>query len=176
MEIGPNDALGAPRSLDVITPARNYPVFAGLQLESDYGGDWTVKNYRNKIDGTVTVVMQKGRVIPGDPTLVRVHSVSLYDDVLGRKSERKRTLQRSMEAIGHHGAGIIVTLMPSNSDAIAMEVSHAKPASHLRDYGIGAQILADLGVHDMILLSNSNQHLVAVEGYGLRIVGKQSIA
>lgn len=145
------------------------------QFESEYGGEWTMKTYRNKIGGSVTAVMQKGEVTPDEPTLVRMHGISVYDDVFGRKGPRRRTLQRAMEAIGRHGSGIIVALMASNYDALALEVGQKKPSSELRDYGIGAQILADLGVHDMILLTNSPRHIVAIGGYGLSIVGERQI-
>ncbi len=142
---------------------------------SDYGGDWTIKTYRNRIDGSITPVLQKGRVIPGEATLVRMHGVSIYDDLLGRPSPRKRILQRSMEAIGRAGSGIVVLLMPHSADALAQEVGNSKPSAQLRDYGIGAQILADLGVNDLVLLTNSHHHVVAIEGYGLNIVSEQAI-
>lgn len=142
---------------------------------SDYGGDWTAKTYRNKVDGTVNIVLQKGRILPGEPTLVRMHGISLYDDVLGQPGPRKRILQRAMEEVGRKGAGVIVTLMPGSSEELANEVNAGRPTMDLRSYGIGAQILADLGVQDMILLTNSHHHVVAIEGYGLNIVGEQAI-
>lgn len=144
-------------------------------LESAYGGEWVVKSYRNKIDGSVTVVLQKGRVIPGEPTLVRMHGVSMFDDVFGRTTARKRILQRSMEEIGRQGSGVIVALMPSNNDAIALELGAKMPTKDLRNYGIGAQILADLGVEEMLLLTNSHRNVVAIDGHGLRIVGEVPI-
>ena len=67
---------------------------------SDYGGERTAKSYRNKVDGSINVVLQKGKVVAGQATLVRMHSISIFDDVLGRSGARKRTLQRSMAAIG----------------------------------------------------------------------------
>jgi len=142
---------------------------------SDYGGNWTAKTYRNKVDGQVNVVLQKGRVIPGEPTLVRMHGISIFDDVLGRPGPRKRVLQRAMEAVGEAGSGIIVTLRSENSAELIDELAAGKPNMDLRAYGMGAQILADLGVHDMILLTNSHRHIVAIEGYGLNVVGEQAI-
>ena len=67
---------------------------------SDYGGEWKLLVYRNKLDGAEQVVLQKGRVVADEPTLVRVHSLSLLDDVLGQPGRRKRILQRAMEEIG----------------------------------------------------------------------------
>ena len=143
---------------------------------SDYGGDWISKTYRNKIDGTVHVALLKGRVIPEQPTLVRMHGMSIFDDMLGAPGPRKRTLQRAMEEVGRAGAGVIVLLMPESPDEFARELAGQRRAMDLRNYGIGAQILSDLGVHDMILLTNSHRHVVAIEGYGLSIVGEQPIA
>ena len=143
---------------------------------SDYGGDWKAMTYRNTVDGTANVVLQKGHVIAGEPTLVRMHSISIFDDVLGQAGPRKRTLQRAMAEIGRHGSGLIVLLMPNSSERLQNEIGGMKSTSgELRDYGIGAQILADLGVHDMILLTNSHRNVIGLDGYGLQVVGEQAI-
>ena len=143
---------------------------------SDYGGDWTAKTYRNKVDGSINIVLQKGHVAPGQPTLVRMHSMSIFSDVLGQPGPRKRTLQRAMTAVGEEEAGVIVLLMPSSRERLTAELGRAaEPEMDLRNYGIGAQILADLGIQDMILLTNSHRHIVAIEGYGLNIVGERPI-
>jgi 3,4-dihydroxy 2-butanone 4-phosphate synthase/GTP cyclohydrolase II len=82
-----------------------------------------------------------------------------------------------MSAIGEAGAGVIVVLMASDPSQLIAEVSGKGGVDmDLRSYGIGAQILADLGVHDMVLLTNSHRNVVAIEGYGLNIVGEQSIS
>ena len=142
---------------------------------SDYGGDWTIKAYRNKLSQTMNFVLQKGRVVPGQPTLVRMHGMSLFDDVLGRPGPRKRALQRSMELIGEAGAGVIVVVLPEDHDSLVSEIAGKRRPMELRSYGIGAQILSDLGVHDMILLTNSHRNIVAIDGYGLSVVGEKSI-
>ena len=142
---------------------------------SDYGGDWTAKTYRNKIDGSAHIVLQKGHVVPGQPTLVRMHGMSIFSDVLGQPGPRKRVLQRAMATVGEEGAGVIVLLMPSSGEQLSDEIGGAKATMDLRSYGIGAQILADLGINDMILLTNSHRNIVAIEGYGLNIVGERPI-
>lgn len=143
---------------------------------SDYGGDWRAMTYRNKVDGTTNVVLQKGHIVEGQPTLVRMHAMSVFDDVLGQSGPRKRALQRSMKAIGDAGAGLVVVLMPNDSVTLQNHIARKKPEENeLRNYGIGAQILADLGVSDMILLSNSHRNVVGLEGYGLQVVGEQPI-
>lgn len=145
-------------------------------FQSDYGGEWRAMTYRNKIDGTTNVVLQKGKVLPDEPTLVRMHAISIFDDVLGRSGPRKRTLQRCMAEIGKEGRGLIVLLMPSGPQSLQHEVGGTKPeGGELRVYGIGAQILADLGVHDMVLLTNSHRTVVGLEGYGIHVVGERPI-
>ena len=145
-------------------------------FSSDYGGEWKAITYRNTVDNTTNLVLQKGHVVPGEPVVTRMHSLSIFDDVLGRTGDRKRTLQRAMKAIGEYGSGLIVLLMPSRRDALENAVaSGGKDTGELREYGIGAQILADMGVSDMILLSNSKHNVVGLDGYGLSVVEERSI-
>ncbi len=139
-------------------------------FDSDYGGQWRMITYRNTVSENEAYVLQKGHIQPGEPTIARVHPISVFDDVLGQPGPRKRTLQRAMQAIGEHGSGIIVILtgrVGSSGEYTADEAN--------RNVGIGSQILADLGVDDMILLSNSQPNVVAIEGYGLNIVGHHPI-
>ena len=152
-------------------------------FESDYGGDWRLKRYRNRVDGATHLVLQKGAVDPDGVTLVRMHALSVAHDVLGAPGPRKRRLQRAMGAVGSAGSGLIVLLMPAGdpgaappAPAPATRDGASVPANmDLRSYGIGAQILADLGVHRMELLTPTHTNLVALEGYGLEIVGERSI-
>ena len=147
------------------------------RFSSDYGGEWTAISYRNKVDNSEHMVLQKGRITPGEPTLVRMHAISLFDDMLGRSSERKRLLQRAMAAIGETGNGLIVILRPNgpNELSVMMKMEAREQEMDLRSYGVGAQILADLGVHSMILLTNVHRNVVAIEGYGIHIVGERAI-
>ncbi|QPC99935.1 MULTISPECIES: 3,4-dihydroxy-2-butanone-4-phosphate synthase [Qipengyuania] len=144
---------------------------------SDYGGDWKAMTYRNAVDGSTHVALQKGAVEKGKPTLVRMHRISIFDDVLGRRGERKRTLQRAMKAIGDNGSGVVVLLMPNRPESLQNEVGGVRPADsgELREYGVGAQILADLGVHEMELLTNSHHNVVGLEGYGISVTGERPI-
>jgi 3,4-dihydroxy 2-butanone 4-phosphate synthase/GTP cyclohydrolase II len=132
-------------------------------FDSDYGGQWRLITYRNTISNAEAYVLQKGHVVPGEPTLARVHPISVFDDVLGQPGPRKRTLQRAMQAIGEYGSGVIVILTGR------VGTGEWRPDEELRNIGIGSQILVDLGVSDMVLLSNSRPDLVALEGYGLTI-------
>lgn len=139
-------------------------------FESDHGGGWRLITYRDRIANEEAYVLQKGRVVDGEPTLARVHPISVFDDVLGAPGPRQNTLQRAMSAIGDHGAGVIVIL----TSRVGTGGKWTKD-EELRNIGIGSQILADLGVQDMVLLSNSRPDLVALEGYGLTITDFQNI-
>ena len=107
---------------------------------------------------------------PDTPTLARVHPISIFDDLLGKPGPRKRTLQRAMQAVGEHGSGVIVLITgrPAGNKGYSEE-------DEVRNVGVGSQILADLKIEDMILLSNSQPNVVAIEGYGLTIVGTHPI-
>jgi len=139
-------------------------------FESDYGGQWRMITYRNTVSDNQAYVLQKGHVTPDEPTLARVHPISVFDDVLGAPGPRKRTLQRAMGAIGEKGAGVIVIL----TQRVGQGAKWTPDEEH-RNIGIGSQILADLGVQEMVLLSNSRPDLVALEGYGITIAGHQPI-
>jgi 3,4-dihydroxy 2-butanone 4-phosphate synthase / GTP cyclohydrolase II len=143
-------------------------------FQSDYGGDWIAKTYRNKVDGSTHIALQKGKVVDGQPTLVRMHGISIFSDVLGAPGPRKRVLQRAMGEIGKAGAGVIVVLMPQIPGGIPSNSKQPKEMD-LRAYGIGAQILSDLGIHDMILLTNSHRNVIGLDGYGIHVVGEQAI-
>lgn len=139
-------------------------------FESDYGGQWRLITYRNTLSDNLAYVLQKGHITPDEPTLTRVHPISVFDDVLGAPGPRKRTLQRAMGAIGDKGAGVIVIL----TQRVGQGAKWTPDEEH-RNIGIGSQILADLGVQEMTLLSNSRPDLVALEGFGISVTGHQPI-
>jgi 3,4-dihydroxy 2-butanone 4-phosphate synthase / GTP cyclohydrolase II len=156
---------------------------AEMQFSSRWGGDWKAITFVNKVTGDELIALQKGRVDPAKPTLVRMHTMSMFVDVFGEESERAGLLSRSMEVIGQSGAGVIVVINKPMKGIVSRfmqlraegKSAGAPEVEELRDYGIGAQILAELGVHDMVLLTNTHHTLVGLEGYGLSIVGEQPI-
>ena len=150
---------------------------AETRLESKHGGSWTAKTYVNTAEYAEHMVLQKGRVEPGKPTLVRMHSMSMFTDLFGEVGGRAGQLQRAMDIIGEEGAGIVVIIRDARPDAISsqMKAKDAGQSFELRDYGIGAQILTDLGVSDMILLTNAHRTIIGITGYGLTVVGERPI-
>jgi 3,4-dihydroxy 2-butanone 4-phosphate synthase/GTP cyclohydrolase II len=139
-------------------------------FDSRWGGRWKAISFRNRLDGVETLAVVKGRLDPGTPTLVRMHSVDPLVDVLAETGPRGDMLERAMRRIAEAGEGVVVLLR----DAAALPDA-SKADGVFRDYGTGAQILAELGIHDMILLSNSHHAPVALAGYGLRIAEERSL-
>ena len=156
---------------------------AETSFTSKWGGEWKAISFYNRATRTEQMVLQKGHVLPDQPTLVRMHQLSLMDDIYGAQGKRNDLLARSMELIGHEGSGLVVLLTGSDEgDFLSKSILRyaAKGAlpsdmDELRNYGVGAQLLAELGVHDMILLTNSQHSLVALDGYDLAVVGQRSI-
>jgi 3,4-dihydroxy 2-butanone 4-phosphate synthase/GTP cyclohydrolase II len=156
----------------------NVEKVAEAKFESRWGGEWTAISYRNKAIDTETLALVKGRIDPSKPTLVRMHALSMFADILGEASKREGLLGAAMEAIAQEGSGVVVILnrqVPLSQGLRARAGEVVPEMNELRDYGVGAQILTELGIHDMILLTNSHHTLVALDGYGLNIVAERAI-
>ncbi len=155
-------------------------VRAEARFSSRWGGEWTAVAFYNTATQTEQIVLKKGHIDPETPTLVRMHALDMFNDIFGKEEPEDRVLQRSMEIIGEEGAGLIVMIPRASGGFIADQVRKLKgepsePMDALRDYGVGAQILNELGVHEMELLTNSDRSLVALDGYGVSIVGKRAL-
>ena len=156
---------------------------AELNFQSRWGGEWKAMTFRNKATGDELIALQKGRIDPAQPTFVRMHTMSMFVDVFGEESERSGLLSRSMELIAEEGAGVIVVINKPMQGLVSRFIklrAEGKGAGdpqveELRDYGLGAQVLAELGVQDMVLLTNTHHTLVGLQGYGLSIVGERPI-
>ena len=154
---------------------------AEARFESQWGGEWRVITYWNKAACTEQVALTKGHIDPDKPTLVRMHALSPFSDIFGETGERSAMLQRSMEIIGEEGAGVIVVINKPRADAftraVQLKAGEKAPADmeELRDYGVGAMILTELGVEEMVLLTNTHHSLVGLDGYGLSVVGERPV-
>ena len=156
---------------------------AEMSFDSRWGGSWRAITYYNKASGDETIALVKGRIDPERPTLVRMHTLSFFVDAFGEHTERSGLLSRSMEMIATEGAGVIVVINRPMKDSVSRFMklraegkgAGAPEVEELRDYGVGAQILAELGVQDMVLLTNTHHALVGLEGYGLSIVDERAI-
>lgn len=149
---------------------------------SEYGGAWTARVYRNDTEGSEHLALIKGTPVPTRPTLVRMHNYSIFDDALAQVGGRPHLLEMAMDMIGREGAGVLVMVRNFETmrytDLIRASRVHQTDISTpvLRDYGVGAQILLDLGLQDLELLTDSRRNtLVGLEGYGLRVVGTRPL-
>ncbi|THD62398.1 3,4-dihydroxy-2-butanone-4-phosphate synthase [Phenylobacterium sp.] len=148
-------------------------------FDSSYGGRFRMVIYRNILDGTEHVVLTKGKIDPDKPTLVRMHRVDMAADMLGHVEARRDYVPKALAAIAaYDGAGAAVFIRDSNPAWLSERYGRPdlnQTENVLRDYGVGAQILIDLGVRDMTLLSSSKTVLPGSGGYGLRILGRQPL-
>ncbi len=141
------------------------------------GGDWRVIVYANTVEYQEHLVLVKGDISDGAPVMVRMHAVDLLDDMTGQP--HWIAVHNAMHMIGQTGRGVVVMIREHRKTALAERVrllsSQPRPQRELRDYGIGAQILLDLGVKNMILLTNSRRTVIGLDGYGLNIVEQRTI-
>ncbi|MCW5752928.1 MAG: 3,4-dihydroxy-2-butanone-4-phosphate synthase [Alphaproteobacteria bacterium] len=149
-------------------------------LDSRYGGTFRMYVYRNKVEYAEHIALVMGDISGPEPALVRMHALNVLEDVLGDRHGRGGVLEGSMRMIAENGRGVVVLIREPRATALSDRVRRklgqpVERLGELRDYGIGAQILLDLGVKDMILLSNHRRTVVGLEGYGLSIVGQRGI-
>jgi len=159
-----------------------------------FGGEFKIIAYENEIDDLLHLALVKGEVDPEEPVLVRVHSECMTGDIFGSlRCDCGDQLHKAMEMIDKEGVGVILYLrqegrgiglvnklkaydLQQNKGFDTVEANRKLGfKDDLRDYGLGAQMLADLGVGKMKLLTNNPKKMVGLEGYGLTIVEQVSI-
>ncbi len=150
-------------------------------LTSQFGGDWQATIYKSTLEYAEHIVLRKGNPDTTKPVWVRMHAFDPLRDALGDTfGDKTGELAKAMQKIADHGEGVVVIIREPRrttlSDLLAIRSSDAKKKPPmLRDYGIGAQILLDLGIRDMVLLSNSRSAVIGLDGYGLSISAYEGI-
>lgn len=170
---------------DLIAYRRRYDNFIHraieTELDSAYGGEFKMMVYLNTVEYAEHIALVKGDISGPDPVLVRVHAINVFDDILGAAGPRSDILKESMKIIAEEGRGVIVLIRDTTATVVSDmllrkgEGGEQGMPRRLREYGVGAQILLDLGIHDMILLSDTDRSIVGLEGYGLKVAGQRSL-
>lgn len=171
---------------DLIAYRRRYDNFIHraieTELDSEYGGEFKMMVYLNTVEYAEHITLVKGDISGPEPVLVRVHAINVFDDILGATGPRSDVLKDSMRIIAEEGRGVIVLIRDTTATVVSDmllrkgEGGEQGMPRRLREYGVGAQILLDLGIHDMVLLSDTDRSIVGLEGYGLRVVSQRPLS
>lgn len=144
---------------------------------SKNGGAFDLVIYKSKVDGVEHIALIKGKIDKSTPTLVRMHHLNIFSDCLeDAQNPKSGSLARAMKKISKSENGVIVVIrQPSETITNLLSGAPQNKEKELRSYGTGAQILSDLGVTKMILLTNSKKSVIGLEGYNLTIQGYKKI-
>ncbi len=157
-------------------------LLAQTKMNSRFGGEFDLRVYKNKVEYAEHIALVKGDLTADGPVLVRMHALDLFSDVLGDTSRASGgVLEAALTAISKAGRGVVVLIREPRPTALSDRLRQdcaAVPGDpgELRDYGVGAQILIDLGVREMILLTNSPRAIIGLDGFGLTVVGTRPLA
>jgi 3,4-dihydroxy 2-butanone 4-phosphate synthase / GTP cyclohydrolase II len=165
---------------DLISYRRRNDHFVERRFEQPFAnahGDFRMVVFRNQLDGAEHVALVRGSIDPQAAILVRMHRADIASDVLGEAGGRAGLVDQALAAIAREpDGGVFVLLRDPDPGALTKRFApETEPEPHeqrmLREYGVGAQILRDLGVRKMTLLSNARQKVIGLVGYGLEITG-----
>ena len=169
------------------------------RITREHGGDFKLIVYRNRVSGAEHLALVKGDIDSGKPVLVRMHAVNILDDMIHDTSnQRENELEGAIRAVGEEGSGVIVIIREPWAEKLSNQVRarHRVPTEPgssseegslqseggqetappaLRDFGVGAQILSDLGIREMTLLTNRARAIIGLEGFGLSVVERRPI-
>ncbi|MEE2667467.1 MAG: 3,4-dihydroxy-2-butanone-4-phosphate synthase [Pseudomonadota bacterium] len=143
-------------------------------------GEWNCTVYNNNLDGSEHLAFVKGNIQKNKITPVRVHVINIFEDLIGISKKRSSLVDKAFKLISDIGFGVIVFIRDTNKNVISSNLSKLQLNNHgkileIREYGLGAQILLDLGVRNIKLISDSKSTLLNIDGYNLKIVERQPL-
>lgn len=142
-------------------------------VTSEYGGEWELRIFTDQTHGIEHVVMIKGDITTPEPVLTRTHALHEASDILGLGPKSARELPRAMEIIAAEGRGVVCLFRQPRHSLYASEDDGPRT---IKQTGLGAQILSNLGLHDLILLTDNPQtRYVGLDAFGLTIAGTRPI-
>ncbi len=149
-------------------------------FNSKYGRGWTLRIYKNLLSNIEHMALVKGDLRGDQSVMVRMHQVNVLADMFwDSDSPKTGELHRAMSMVADHGNGAVVVLREMEKsqvgERIKAQVTGEDSPARLIDYGVGAQILVDLGIKDMILLSNTPRTIIGLDGYGLKVTEQRPI-
>jgi 3,4-dihydroxy 2-butanone 4-phosphate synthase/GTP cyclohydrolase II len=172
--------------VDLITYRRRNDTFINKALDEKIvlkdGKEFDVKVFDNSFDQTEQIVLSKGNIGDGKPVIVRVHVISYFDDLIGEYGSGNESLKQTIDIINKEQRGILILVRDSGTSVINNYLSSKSSISksvkdiendkqsELRVFGMGAQILYELGVKEMILLTNTDWKFVGLDAYGINII------
>ena len=147
-------------------------------FESEMGKDFKLKIFKNTLSGEKHYALVKNISINTEATYVRMHKLDITKDIFEEKNIFGDEISKSFKIIENKGSGAIVLInsdMAPNIEKIFKRRDSEDSKLELREYGVGAQILLELGLHKIVLLSNSNKKIIALDGFDLEIVSQEKI-
>jgi len=169
---------------DLIAYRRRYDHFVQRSVETAFqshnGGEWKMHIYVNTLEYAEHIALIKGDISTPEPVLVRMHAVNIFSDMLAWAPYERDVLGESMRIIAKEGRGVVVLLRTTRptfvSDVVMRRSNEDVDRRRVKEYGVGAQILLDLGIKNMILMTDTpEKKIVALDGYGIEIVGTHPI-
>ena len=150
------------------------------KIVSEFGGNWDCIVYKNDLDKAEHIALVKGEINSNDVIPIRVHSVNIFEDLISINPNRKNLISRSMSQINNLDSGVVILVRDTNDNALSSLLdkysgNNLKQENKLKEYGVGAQILIDLGVKKMNLISDTNATPINLEGYDLEISNRQPL-
>jgi 3,4-dihydroxy 2-butanone 4-phosphate synthase/GTP cyclohydrolase II len=144
-------------------------------IQSEFGGEWELRIYTDETQGAEHIALIKGNISTPEPVLVRMHAMDPLLDIVGAGPKgRRNEFGDAMSLIAEEGRGVLVLLRDVH---MKLETGEEVSPQTLRQYGLGAQILSSLGLHEIELLTNSPKpKVVGLDAYGLEIVGTRKIS